>query len=98
MVANGSDGRTAAAERRTLRRVAVVAGMLLLPLAAIVLAAAALLRTGGWIGAVLVLAGALLLATGIGLVSAPAHAEHLASHNRRTGRSASPTRVEQPEA
>jgi hypothetical protein len=64
----------------------VVVGVLLLPLAAIVLASAALLKAGGWTGAVLVLAGALLLTTGIGLVSAPAHAEHLARRRGRTDR------------
>jgi hypothetical protein len=68
----------------TLRRVAAVVGVLLLPVAAIVLAIAALLRPGGWAGAALVLAGALLLAIGIGMVSAPAHAEHLAAHRGRT--------------
>ncbi|MDF3048965.1 MAG: hypothetical protein K0R87_603 [Pseudonocardia sp.] len=65
----------------TARRIGVVVGMLLLPLAAIVLASAALLRAGGWTGAGLILAGALLLAVGIGLLSTPAHAEHLAAHH-----------------
>jgi hypothetical protein len=67
----------------TARRVAVVMGMLLLPLAAIVLTSTALLRAGGWTGALIVLVGAVLLTLGIALVSAPAHAEHLA---RRTDR------------
>jgi hypothetical protein len=57
MIASAPDGRTAAVERRTPGRVAVVVGMLLMPLAAIVLAAAALLRADGWAGAALVLAG-----------------------------------------
>jgi hypothetical protein len=43
MIASAPDGRTAAVERRTPGRVAVVVGMLLMPLAAIVLAAASLL-------------------------------------------------------
>ena len=73
-----------AVERPTLRQVMVVAGMLLMPLAVIVLASAALLRMRGWPGAALVLAGTLMLATGIGLVSAPAHARHLASRDPRT--------------
>jgi hypothetical protein len=72
--------------------------MLLMPLAAIVLAAAALLRADGWAGAALVLAGALMLAAGVGLVSTPAHAEHVASRHRRTGRSTSPTGAPKPEA
>jgi hypothetical protein len=41
------------------------------------------MRPGGWAGAALVLAGALLLGIGIALVSAPAHAEHLAAARRR---------------
>jgi hypothetical protein len=71
----------------TLRRAVVVVGGLLLPLAAIVLVSAALLRAHGWTGATLVLVGALLLTVGIGLVSKPAHAEHLAV---RLGRSRHP--------
>ena len=82
-------GRTASVER-PVRRVAVVAGMLLMPLAAIVPASAALLRAGDWTGAVLVLAGALLLAAGIGLVSTPAHTEHVALHSPRAGRPETP--------
>lgn len=80
----GLGDRTPTVERLTLRQITVLAGMLLMPLAVIVLASAALLRVGGWTGAALVLAGTLLLATGIGLVSAPAHARHLASRNRQT--------------
>ena len=80
----GLGDRTPAVERLTLRQVTVVAGMLLMPLAVIVLASAAILRVGGWTGAALVLAGTLLLATGIGLVSAPAHARHLASRDPQT--------------
>ena len=85
----GLGGRTPAVERPTLRQVTVVAGMLLMPLAVIVLASAALLRMGGWTGAALVLAGTLMLAIGIGLVSAPAHARRLASRDPRTAGPAS---------
>ena len=80
----GPGGRAPAVDRLTLRQVTVVAGMLLMPLAVIVLASAALLRMGGWTGAALVLAGTLMLAIGIGLVSAPAHARRLASRDPRT--------------
>jgi len=96
MIASGPDGRTEAVERRS-GHVGVVVGMLLLPLAAIVLVAAALLRADGWAGAALVLAGALMLAAGVGLVSTPAHAEHVASRHRRTGRSTSPTDAPKPQ-
>ena len=80
----GLGDRTPAVERLTRRQVTVVAGMLLMPLGVIILGSAAMLRVGGWTGAALVLAGTLLLATGIGLVSAPAHARHLASRNPQT--------------
>ena len=82
----GLGDRTPAVERLTRRQVTVVAGMLLMPLGVIVLASAAMLRVGGWTGAALVLAGTLLLATGIGLVSAPAHVRHLASRDTQTTR------------
>jgi fucose permease len=97
MIASGPDGRTEAVERRS-GRVGVVAGMLLMPLAAIVLVTAALLRADGWAGAALVLAGALMLAAGVGLLSTPAHAEHVASRHRRTGGSTSPTGAPKPKA
>ena len=85
----GLGDRTPAVERLTRRRqVTVVAGMLLMPLGVIVLASAAMLRVGGWTGAALVLAGTVLLAAGIGLVSAPAHARHLASRDPQTTRHA----------
>jgi hypothetical protein len=53
--------------------------VLLLPIAAIVVMSAALLHSDGWTGAALVLGGALLLTLGIGLLSVPAHEEHLAT-------------------
>ena len=84
----GPGGRAPAVDRLTLRQVTVVAGMLLMPLGVIVLASAAMLRVGGWTGAALVLAGTVLLAAGIGLVSAPAHARHLASRDPQTTRHA----------
>jgi hypothetical protein len=71
MRGTSAEERTGATVPSRARRTAVVVGLLLLPLAAIVLAAAPLLRPGGWTGAALVLAGALLLMVGIGLVSAP---------------------------
>ena len=94
----GPGGRAPAVDRLTLRQVTVVAGMLLMPLAVIVLASAALLRMGGWTGAALVLAGTLLLATGIGLVSAPAHARHLASRDPRTAGPAPLDEAPRPDA
>ena len=71
----------------TPRRVAVVVGLILLPLGAIILWSAPLLHANGWTGAVLVLGGASVLATGIGLVATPAHAQHLRSSQdgRRSG-------------
>jgi hypothetical protein len=69
----------------TRRRISVVVGLLLLPMGAVVLACAPLLRASDWAGAVFVVAGTAALAVGIGLVSAPAHAEHVRSY-RRTGR------------
>jgi hypothetical protein len=59
------------------RSVTVVVGLVLLLLGTIALASAALLQASGWVGAGLVLGGASLLAVGVGLVSASAHAEHL---------------------
>jgi hypothetical protein len=97
MIASGSDGRAAAVKRRA-GRVGVAVGMLLMPLAAIVLGTAALLRADGWAGAALVLGGALMLAAGVGLVSTPAHAEHVALRRRRTGGSTSPTGAPKPKA
>jgi hypothetical protein len=39
-----------------------------------------------------------MLAAGVGLVSTPAHAEHVALRHRRTGGSTSPTGVPKPKA
>lgn len=61
------------------QRVRVVVGLILLPLGAIIFTSAALLQASGWAGAVLVVGGAAVLAAGVGLGSAPAHAEHLRS-------------------
>ena len=72
-------GRVPAVGPSTLRRVTVVVGFILLPLGAIILACAPLLHASGWTGAALVLSGASVLAAGIGLVAAFAHAEHLRS-------------------
>jgi hypothetical protein len=80
-------GRSLPAGRSTLRRVAVVVGLILLPLGAIVLWSAPLLHANGWTGAALVVGGASVLTTGIGLVAASAHAEHLRS-SREERRSA----------
>jgi hypothetical protein len=75
--AGADTGQSPAIAPSTGRSVAVVVGLILLPLGTIVLASVALLQASGWIGAGLVLGGASVLAAGIGLVSAPAHAEHL---------------------
>ena len=99
MVANESTGRTAGTAAppgtdpgqvptngaSTRGRILAVVGLVLLPLGAIILACAPLLRASDWAGAAFVVGGTAVLAVGIGLVSAPAHAEHVRSH-RRTGR------------
>ena len=64
-------GRSLPAGPSTLRRGAVVVGLILLPLGAIILWSAPLLHANGWTGAGLVVGGASVLATGIGLVAAP---------------------------
>jgi hypothetical protein len=81
-------GRVPAVGPSTPRRVTVVVGFVLLPLGAIILACAPLLHASGWTGAALVLSGASVLAAGIGLVAAFAHAEHPRSRVRvdRPGR------------
>jgi hypothetical protein len=76
-------GRSLPADPSTPRRVAVVMGLILLPLGAIILWSAPLLHANGWTGAVLVVGGASVLATGIGLVAASAHAQHLRSSRER---------------
>ena len=76
----------------TAHRIGVVSGLLLLPVAAVLVMAPALMGLGGWVGGALVLAGALLLTTGVGLVAGPAHAEHLADRRRPTGRPVRRTR------
>ena len=75
-------GRLPAAGPSTLRRVTVVVGLIFLPLGAIILASAPLLHASGWTGAALVVGGASVLAVGLGLVAAFAHAEHLRSRRR----------------
>ena len=101
MTANMSTGRSSGTASRTgagtgrvpargsssVRRVGIVVGLIFLPLGAIILAGAPLLQAGGWTGATLVVGGASVLAVGIALVSAPAHAEHLRSRGgaRRDG-------------
>ncbi len=82
-------GRVPAVGSSTLRRVTVVVGFMLLPVGAIILASAPLLHASGWPAAVLVVGGASVLTAGIGLLAAPAHAEHLRSRRGgdRLGRS-----------
>jgi hypothetical protein len=81
-------GRVPAVGPSTLRRVTAVVGFILLPLGASILACAPLLHASGGTGAALVLSGASVLAAGIGLVAAFAHAEHPRSRLRvnRSGR------------